>query len=1010
LALEEVPAEFRDQYAAGYIWITQHLTSLPEWLANLTDLTRLNVSNNELTSLPDWLGNLTALTELKLSSNRLTALPASLGNLAALTKLHLDWNRLTALPASLGNLAALTELDLSNNRLTALPASLGNLAALTELDLSSNQLTALPKSLGNLTALFWLKLLRNQLTSLPEWLGDLTSVRRLELHGNQLTSLPEWLGDLTSLRRLDLSSNQLTSLPDSLGNLTALTELDLNWNQLTSLPDSLGNLTALTELNLAGNELTTLPDSLGYLTALAKGRLGLADNPLVSPPANVVRAGKEAVLGFLRARQAEWLRQWSAKLIVVGQARVGKTSLVRALSGQQHDPGELTTHGLRVGQLDLAHPREPGVRMTLCVWDFGGQDIYHATHQFFITDESVFVLAWSANSSTDRDRLGYWLSIITARAPQAPILIVATHADDRAADIDIRSWQRQYQGIIGHFEVDCASGTGIGAVRTAITKAAAALKVMGEQWPRTWLRATNSLCRAGGPPHITAADMWNIMTAADVTDPAEQQGLARSLHLRGRIVYHADVADLADIVMRDPQWLSTRISQLLDTRAVRDRRGILTTADVMTAWRDLEQAERDVLLAMLDTFDVCYRVADSRDDVIGVVVSWLPQSPPDYADAWLAAALPGGGEIRLSYQLPVMPPGIPSWFLVRSRRFATSLTWRSGALLRHPDGAHTALLCTDTARQEIELTVRGPLPAGFMAVLDDGLTLTFDRYPGLPVRRLVSCNVHGPCATRFVYADLITRLTNGRRTVYCDELDDMIDIVKLLNGIPARDSELLGVLRGVVHSELDLVRSELGRIGDSQRQMMKDIAKVRTAQKQHCPSVFTLTRTGKRRPGQRLLTLRLYCEEPDSWHPLPGDAGCYEIAEQSEWLRKVGPWLARTLDLLKMAAPLAAPIMGIAAHELRDRISDDLDLTQALLDEIRAPGTGAEAVGPQAHRPASRAVTDADFRILRQELLKLDKTTRWGGLNYHITPEAVGLYLCADHLAAYQQLPAAPST
>ena len=131
------------------------------------------------------------------------------------------------------------------------------------------------------------------------------------------------------------------------------------------------------------------------------------------------------------------------------------------------------------------------------------------------------------------------------------------------------------------------------------------------------------------------------MTAAGVADPAAQDGLARSLHLRGRIVHHADVADLADTVVRDPQWLSTRIAEVLDSRAVRDRRGLLTTTDVTAAWPDLDRAERDGLLAMLDTFDVSYRVADSRDGVIGVVVSWLPQSPPDYAGAWHAAARPG---------------------------------------------------------------------------------------------------------------------------------------------------------------------------------------------------------------------------------------------------------------------------------------------------------------------------------------------------------------------------------
>ena len=127
----------------------------------------------------------------------------------------------------------------------------------------------------------------------------------------------------------------------------------------------------------------------------------------MSPPADVVAAGTEAVLAFLRAGRAGSVRQWSAKLMVVGQERVGKTSLVKALAGREHDPAEPTTHGLRVETLDLPHPREPEVTMAVSVWDFGGQDIYHATHQFFLTDQSVFLLTWSANNSTDRDRLGF---------------------------------------------------------------------------------------------------------------------------------------------------------------------------------------------------------------------------------------------------------------------------------------------------------------------------------------------------------------------------------------------------------------------------------------------------------------------------------------------------------------------------------------------------------------------------------------------------------------------------
>jgi internalin A len=115
------------------------------------------------------------------------------------------------------------------------------------------------------------------------------------------------------------------------------------------------------------------------------------------------------------------------------------------------------------------------------------------------------------------------------------------------------------------------------------------------------------------------------------------------------------------------------------------------------------------------------------------------------------------------------------------------------------------------------------------------------------------------------------------------------------------------------------------------------------------------------------------------------------------------------LDVLRIAAPLAGPILGIAAGELKNRISDDIALTQVLLDEIRDPAADRRvATGMEARGPASRADTDADFRTLRQELIKLDEAKWWGGLSYHITPEDIGLYLCADHLAAYQRLPPAP--
>jgi internalin A len=62
------------------------------------------------------------------------------------------------------------------------------------------------------------------------------------------------------------------------------------------------------------------------------------------------------------------------KLILLGNGRVGKTSLVRRLIQNAFDPYEPSTHGIQLVPWDLsAH----GEDLRIHIWDFGGQDIYH---------------------------------------------------------------------------------------------------------------------------------------------------------------------------------------------------------------------------------------------------------------------------------------------------------------------------------------------------------------------------------------------------------------------------------------------------------------------------------------------------------------------------------------------------------------------------------------------------------------------------------------------------------
>ena len=182
-------------------------------------------------------------------------------------------------------------------------------------------------------------------------------------------------------------------MPDWVGNLTALTTLGLGGSRLTALPGSLGNLTALTWLYLSGNRLTALPMQLA--TPLEGGtQLRLDENPLSEPLPELASRGAGDLATYLRSLyDAEPL--YEAKMVLVGEGNVGKTSLVAALKGETFVEGRPTTHGIEISPLTVRHP-SLSVDMMVRAWDFGGQEVYRVSHQFFLTRRALYLVVWNA--------------------------------------------------------------------------------------------------------------------------------------------------------------------------------------------------------------------------------------------------------------------------------------------------------------------------------------------------------------------------------------------------------------------------------------------------------------------------------------------------------------------------------------------------------------------------------------------------------------------------------------
>jgi small GTP-binding protein len=82
---------------------------------------------------------------------------------------------------------------------------------------------------------------------------------------------------------------------------------------------------------------------------------------------------------------------YEAKFIIVGEGESGKTTLAKKIqdSDYQLDIKQKSTEGIDIIRWEFQHNGKP---FRVNIWDFGGQEIYHATHQFFLTERSLYTL------------------------------------------------------------------------------------------------------------------------------------------------------------------------------------------------------------------------------------------------------------------------------------------------------------------------------------------------------------------------------------------------------------------------------------------------------------------------------------------------------------------------------------------------------------------------------------------------------------------------------------------
>lgn len=558
-------------------------------------------------------------------------------------------------------------LDLSELQLMVIPMILIDCSDLQTLDLSRNQISVLEYLPAGLQTLYLSSNRISVLENLPDGL------QTLDLSFNQISVL-ENLPD--GLQLLDLSSNQISklkSLPDGLQSLY------LNWNQISvleNLPDGLQTL------DLSSNQISVLenlPEDLKKLYLFQNETNNIPSELLGNSPSDNCLYNVRAWFTDLEKESAP---NQAVKFMVSGNSNVGKSSLIEALLRGKTQPEQDSTHGIRIEPLPLNDGTQ---QIEGIAFDFGGQEIYHGTHQLFLRSRAVQLVVFDAETEaaaltldrrglqaeTNRNKtLPNWLSDLQRLSPASAFVLVqnkielhavlppATQVLINQVDSDQEAWTSR---------VSAWSGRNIAALRGTLFEAAKSIPEYGMLMPSAWLAVrgyflANSQKSLPDRERIVPLEFFDqLCTECNVLSDSERV-LLRYLHNTGVVYY--DETRLKEVIIADQQWAIEAIYEVLDRKGrLYDELANETFGKKRLNYlfgyfnATFTTAERGLFVNLMESCGLCFPLIEKRngkihDDTYYLFPQFLPDSRPDSVSYFLSGR---AGQAVYTQQVAFLP-------------------------------------------------------------------------------------------------------------------------------------------------------------------------------------------------------------------------------------------------------------------------------------------------------------------------------------------------------------------
>lgn len=449
---------------------------------------------------------------------------------------------------------------------------------------------------------------------------------------------------------------------------------------------------------------------------------------------------------------------------------------------------EETTKGIDIYRHQF--PIDADRTFRLNAWDFGGQQIYHATHQFFLTKRSLYVLLDDTRTdakSIHDEGFKFWLEVVETLSEGSPLLIFQNEKGGRSKKIDEPGIKGRFVNVKEFYRGNLEHPGSADGLRKAVEHFAQELKHIGDEVPAKWIDIREELKElAQSHPYISLDEYFAVYSKHLDLDREKALHLSQYFHDLGVFLHFQSYPELRRTVFLQNKWVTDAVFRILDDEEVKANRGRFTVSDCDRLWADEGYASKDVeLRALMERFEQAYRLPDMHEETWLVPQHLSPSKPPELGD-WAKT-----GDLVLTYRYEFLPRGLVSRLMVRMHRFVKQpdLCWSHGALFEH--GKTQVLVETTTRGNEIAFRSRGPEQKALLSVIASDLDALNDSFKGLKdkVSKLVPC-ICKTCKklkepAMFEQKELIDRKNRGKLTIECPKPPEYYDVsvIELLEGM-----------------------------------------------------------------------------------------------------------------------------------------------------------------------------------------------------------------------------------